>query len=215
MRLSSNFAIVLLLLLESLCFVSAFPITHVGKPQKSSFLYNSNILIRNALTLSATKEGEGGASIPNNKSDDATMKKCQIVMPNRRKFVSTASTAVFHAFVLGSFVVPLPSQAQQGYLPDMKGGFVKPRGLGGLPKKIRAVGIIMVSFVVLRGSSIMNWLNEFQEVFECICICLFTHVDRYTSNWYPSICNFELFILQKFKRVHVLGIVLYFVIISR
>lgn len=36
-----------------------------------------------------------------------------------------------------------PAKAVTGYLPDMTGGFVKPKGLGGLPKKIRSVGQIM------------------------------------------------------------------------
>jgi len=38
----------------------------------------------------------------------------------------------------------LPADAQNaGLMPDMVGGFVKPKGLGGLPKKIRSVGNIM------------------------------------------------------------------------
>jgi len=36
-----------------------------------------------------------------------------------------------------------PANAVQGYIPDMKGGLKKPKGLGGLPQKIRGVGTIL------------------------------------------------------------------------
>jgi len=92
------------------------------------------------LTLSATKGEEVAPCID---SGDDQVIKSHIMVQDRRKFVST-STAFLNALAIGSFAVPLSSQAQQGYLPDMKGGLVKPpRALGGLPKKIRAVGNIM------------------------------------------------------------------------
>ena len=53
------------------------------------------------------------------------------------------------AIAAGTFL-PQPSLAKEGYLPDMTGGLKIPKGLGGLPKKIRSVSNIMVSNALLE-----------------------------------------------------------------
>jgi len=60
-----------------------------------------------------------------------------------RRDMFTAMIGSSLAIAAGTFLPP-PSLAKEGYLPDMAGGgLVKAKGVGGLPKKIRAVSNIM------------------------------------------------------------------------
>ncbi len=68
----------------------------------------------------------------------------------RREFLSSLVTASIGVAVGATSVPPADAQNNAGMLPDLKGGYVKPKGLGGLPRKIRSVGDLMVSSKFLR-----------------------------------------------------------------
>ena len=76
-----------------------------------------------------------------------------IINPNpnniNRRDMFTAMIGSSLAIAAGTFL-PQPSLAKEGYLPDMTGGLKIPKGLGGLPKKIRSVSNIMVSNALLE-----------------------------------------------------------------
>lgn len=61
---------------------------------------------------------------------------------SRRDFFNIIASA--GVTVAGVTAGTFAANAQTGLLPDANGGFAKPKGLGGLPKKIRSVGNIMV-----------------------------------------------------------------------
>lgn len=60
---------------------------------------------------------------------------------SRRDFFNIIASA--GVTVAGVTAGTFAANAQTGLLPDANGGFAKPKGLGGLPKKIRSVGNIM------------------------------------------------------------------------
>ncbi len=63
------------------------------------------------------------------------------------------------AVIAGELLSVESASAETGLLPDGIGGFKKPKGLGGLPNKIRNVGDIMVG----------HWRNHFDQRHICLC----------------------------------------------
>ena len=65
---------------------------------------------------------------------------------HRRNFLfqTMTSLATIAGLENGLLTSPTSADAKEGYIPDMVGGFKKPKGLGGLPKKIKAVGHVLV-----------------------------------------------------------------------
>ena len=78
------------------------------------------------------------------------------------------------AFGASAFVSVEPGSAETGMLPDGGGGFKKPKGLGGLPNKIRNIGNIMVG--------IFDWHKA-----NCLLISKLNPIKlNYLSNTYPT-----------------------------
>jgi len=118
---------------------------HVGPASISNkgVKRNFHSLSVNPITsLAALKDGYNNEYEYEHGNESITRKDNGI----KRRDMFTAMIGSSIAMVAGT-LIPSSSQAQQGYLPDMVGGFVKPKGLGGLPKKIRSVGNIMVRII--------------------------------------------------------------------
>jgi hypothetical protein len=63
---------------------------------------------------------------------------------NRRGVLTTSLATILSTSGLVSFSRESSAADTSGYIPDMAGGLKKPKGVGGLTKKIRKVGDIMV-----------------------------------------------------------------------
>jgi hypothetical protein len=119
----------------------------------------------------------------------------------KRRDMFTAMIGSSIAMVAGT-LIPSSSQAQQGYLPDMVGGFVKPKGLGGLPKKIRSVGNIMVRFLV---TSELQMETESEFTWSLMTLALNSKYNTMSSTLsYLQTCNnyssFHPYIISSFHR---------------
>lgn len=85
-----------------------------------------------------------------------TYKKSAQDASSRRDFFNFIASA--GVTVAGVTAGTFAANAQTGLLPDPNGGFAKPKGLGGLPKKIRSVGNIMVRSNVVHSRLSALWV---------------------------------------------------------
>ena len=63
----------------------------------------------------------------------------------RRKVFKSLGLLLASSAIVSSNSKDAKAVGTLGYIPDMVGGLKKPKGVGGLTKKIRKVGDIMVS----------------------------------------------------------------------
>ena len=108
-----------------------------------------------------------------------------LLQSQRRNFLRSSLSFLMSSSALMSSSKNAAAVSTSGYIPDMKGGFKKPKGVGGLTKKIRRVGDIMVSklhllwchLVVTSGIVLVVVLTHFFSVF-----VLFDLFSRMNSN---------------------------------
>ena len=98
---------------------------------------SNNMLMMNLSLQQHQMEEERG--------EHSSLSQSQQQQQKRRDFLRNSLSL----FIATSTVVSSSSKAEamstSGYIPDMVGGYRKPKGVGGLTKKIRKVGDIMVS----------------------------------------------------------------------
>lgn len=88
-------------------------------------------------------------AIKNDAQEEETKHQCtnndEGCNPRRDFFhqIGRVGSAVALGLTTSLNLPPQSATAAQGYIPDMVGGFKKPKGVGGLPQKIRSVGDIL------------------------------------------------------------------------
>ncbi len=132
--------------------------TTFGNNVQNDFFGRSSNVLHNSID---DKLEENIPISSNNNNNNNNIMERRNVFKSLGLFITTTTTT--------SAIITSKSQVAEaaallsdttGYIPDMVGGFKKPKGVGGLTKKIRKVGDIMV------GTFIEN------DVILCVCLCL-------------------------------------------
>lgn len=124
-------------------FTSAFVYSSNTQIHNGPFVTNARSLVQQSMTENSHEELDSSDNIRNDQSME------------RRNVLMTLGALATSAGINASGGIAEASTTT-GYIPDGVGGYKKPKNVGGLTKKIRTYGDIMVSSFVFSSIVLRN-----------------------------------------------------------